>query len=156
MLSSEVMRQLIKLQRVKRHPGYLATIISGLAAGLIVVPLDAAPQRPAPAPRPGPVTLGAQSSSPPAAAQSLDLRQPGQTGDAAHDDEACRARLRAADIVFDNPAMPVAAKALCAIEIPVRLRSTKTRARTATEVHLTSPASSRSGEQHGSATWWPR
>jgi len=130
------MRQLIKLQPVKRHPRYLATIIAGLAAGLIVVPLDAAPQRTVPVPRPRPVTFGAQSSSPPAAAHSLEVRQPGQTGDAAHDDEACLARLRAADIIFDNPAMPVAAKASCAIEIPVRLRSIKTRGRTPTEVHL--------------------
>jgi hypothetical protein len=134
-LSSELMRQPIKLKPVKRDAGYLAAIIAGLAAGLIVVPLYAAPQRPVPVPRPRPVT--AQSfSSPPSAAQNLDLKQPGQIDEATQDGEACLARLRASDISFDIPAMPVAARASCAIEVPVRLKSIKTRARTVTEVHL--------------------
>jgi hypothetical protein len=131
------MRQPIKLQPARRDAGYLAAIIAGLAAGLIVVPLNAAPQRPVPLPRPRPVTLDARSlSSPPAAAPNPDLKQPGQIDPAAQDGEACLARLRADDISFDIPAMPVAVKASCAIEVPVRLKSIKTRARTVTEVHL--------------------
>jgi hypothetical protein len=70
------------------------------------------------------------------AAQNPDLKQPGQTDDAARGAEACLARLRAADIRFDIPAMPVAAKASCAIEAPVRLKSIKTRARPLTEIRL--------------------
>jgi len=138
MLLSAVAAQPVKLQPIKHHhPGQRATIAAmGLAAGLIVIPLDAAARRPVPVPRPRPVALGAQSSSSPAAAgQNPDLKQRSQTEDAAHD-EACLARLRATDIRFDIPAMPVAAKSSCAIEVPVRLKSIKTRARTVTEVHL--------------------
>ena len=131
------MRQPIKLQPVKRCLSYLAAITAmELAAGLIDVPLDAAPRRPVPVPRPGPVTLGAQSSSPAAAMQNGDQKQSGQKDDAAHDDEACLARLRAAGGRFDIPAIPAAAKASCVIEVPVRLRSVATRAQTVTEVHL--------------------
>jgi hypothetical protein len=136
-LSSKAMRQPIKLQPVKRDAGYLAAIIAGLAACLIVAPLDAASRRPVPVPRPRPVASGAQSSSsPPTAAHNPDLKQPGQIDEATQDGEACLARLRAADISFDIPAMPVAAKASCAIEVPVRLKSIKMRARTVSEVHL--------------------
>jgi hypothetical protein len=135
---SSVMRQPIDFQPVAHRAGYLAAITAmGLAVGLIVVPLDAAPRRLVPVPQPRRVTLGAKSSaSPVAAAQNRDQKQPSQTDDAAHDDEACLARLRAADVRFDIPTMPVAAKASCAIEIPVRLKSVTTRARTVTEVHL--------------------
>jgi len=132
------MRQPLKLQPVKREAGYLAAIIAGLAAGLIVVPLDAAPevQRPVPLPPPRPVTPGDQSSSSPPA-KNHDLKQPGQTDEATHDGEACLARLRAGDISFDVPAMPTASKASCVIQVPVRLKSIKTRGpRTVTEVHL--------------------
>jgi hypothetical protein len=104
---------------------------------LTVVPLDAAPRRLVPVPRPRPVTLDARSSAPQAAAsQNRDKKQPSQTDDAALDDEACLARLRAADIRFDIPTLPVPAKASCAIEVPVRLKSITTRARAVTEVHL--------------------
>ena len=131
-----------------------------LAAGLIDVPLDAAPRRPVPVPRPRPVTLGAQSSSPAAAVQNRDEKQFSQKDDAAHDDEACLARLRATGVRFDIPAIPVAAKALCVIEVPVRLRSVATRAQTVTEVHLPEEpvVSCQFAERlrHGSATWWPR
>ncbi len=138
MFLSQVMRQPIKLQPVMRRPRQLAAIAAmGLAVGLMVVPLDAAPRRFVPLPRPRPATLGARSSAPPvAAAQNQDQKQPSQTDDAARDDEACLARLRAADIRFDIPTMPVAAKASCAIEVPVRLKSVTTRARAVTEVHL--------------------
>lgn len=109
----------------------------GLAVGLTAVPLDAAPRRLVPVPRPRPVPLSARSSVPPAAAsQNRDQKQPSQTDDAARDDEACLARLRAADIGFDIPTMPVAAKASCTIEVPVRLKSVTTRARAVTEIHL--------------------
>jgi hypothetical protein len=138
MFLSRVTRQPIKLQPVMRCPGHLAAIAAmGLAVGLIVVPLDAAPRRLVPVPRPRPATLGAQSSVPPvAASQNRDQKQPSQTDDAAGHDEACLARLRAADIRFDIPTMPVAAKASCAIEVPVRLKLVTTRARAVTEVHL--------------------
>jgi hypothetical protein len=138
MLLSRVMGQPLKLQPVMRCFGHLAAITAmGLAAGLMAVPLDAAPQRLVPVPRPRPVTLGAQSSAPPAAAsQNRDQKQPSQTDDAAGGDEACLTRLRDANIRFDIPTMPVAAKASCAIEVPVRLKSITTRARAVTEVHL--------------------
>jgi hypothetical protein len=138
MLLSRVMRQPIKLQPAMRCPGHLAAITAmGLAVGLTVVPLDAAPRRLVPVPRPRPVTLDARSSAPQAAAsQNRDQKQPSQTDDAARDDKACLARLRAADIRFDIPTLPVAAKASCAIEVPVRLKSVTTRARAVTEVHL--------------------
>jgi hypothetical protein len=136
-MSVGLMCQPIKYQAVKRCLGYLTTITAmGLVAGLKVVPLDAAPHLPVPVPRPRPVTLGAQSPSSPAA-QAPDLKtNPAKQNDAARDAEACLARLRAADIKFDIPAMPVAAKASCAIEVPVRLTSIKTRVHTVTEVHL--------------------
>src|SRR5258708_33396674 len=130
------MRQRVKRQPVKRCLGYLAAITAMGLAGFIVVPLDAAPRRPVPVPPPRPVTLGAQSSSPAVAAPNRDQKQPAQTDDAARDDEACLARLRAADVRFDIPAMPAAAKASCAIEVPVRLKSITARARTVTEVYL--------------------
>ncbi len=135
---SRAMRQPIKLQPVMRCTRHLAAITAmELAVGLIVVPLDAAPRRLVPVPRPRPLMLGARSSAPPAApAQNRDQKQPSQTDDAAREDEACLARLRAADIRFDIPTMPVAAKAACAIEVPVRLKSVTALARTVTEVHL--------------------
>jgi hypothetical protein len=108
----------------------------GITVGLIAVPLDAAPQR-TPLPRPRPVSPGAPTPAPPAAAaQNRDQKQSSQTDGAAQDDEACLARLRAASVQFDIPAMPVAAKAACTIELPVRLRSVKARARAVTEVRL--------------------
>jgi nicotinamidase-related amidase len=52
MLLSRMMRQPIKLQPVMRCPGHLAAITAmGLAVGLTVVPLDAAPRRLVPVPR---------------------------------------------------------------------------------------------------------
>ena len=158
MLFSALMRQPVERQVVKRCLGYLAVITAmELAAGLIDVPLDAAPRRPVPLPRPRSVTLGAQSSSPPAAMQNRDEKQFSQKDHAACDEEA---RLRAADIRFDIPAIPVAAKASCVIEVPVRLRSVATRAQTVTEVHLPEEpvVSCQFAERlrHGSATWWPR
>jgi hypothetical protein len=129
-----VMRQPIDFQPVARRAGYLAAITAmGLAIGLIVVPLDAAPRRLAPVPRPRPVTLGDRSST---TLQNRDQKQPSQTDDAARDDEACRERLRAASVQFDIPTIPVAAKAACTIEVPVRLKSVTKRARAVTEVHL--------------------
>jgi hypothetical protein len=135
---SGAMRQPIKLQPVMRCSGYLAALTAmGLAVGLIVVPLDAAARRLVPVPRSRPATLGARSSAPPAAASpNRDQKQPSQTDDAAREDEACLARLRAADVRFDIPTMPVAAKVACTIEVPVRLKSITVRARAVTEVHL--------------------
>jgi len=133
-----VMREPIKLQPVLRWPGHLAAIVAiVLAIGMIVVPLDAGPRRFVPFPRPRPATPGARSSAPPtAAAPSQDQKQPSQTDDAAREDDACLARLRAAGVEFSIPTMPVAAKAACTIEVPVRLKSVTAQARTATKVHL--------------------
>ncbi len=138
MLLSSVMRKPIDFQPVAHCAGYLVAITAiGLAVGLIVVPLDAAPRRLVPVPRPRPVTLGARPSAPPAAAaQNRDQKQPSHTDDAVRDDEACLARLRAADVRFDIPTMPVASKAACTIEVPVRLKSVAGQERGITEVHL--------------------
>jgi hypothetical protein len=121
-----------------RRPRHLAALTAiGVALGLMVVPLDAAPQRFVPVPRPRPVTLGARSTTPPAAAtQNRDQKQPSQTEDTAREDEACLARLGAAGVRFDTAMMPVAAKAACTIQVPVRLKSITTRARAVTEVRL--------------------
>jgi hypothetical protein len=54
----------------------------------------------------------------------------------AREDEACLARLGAAGVRLDIATMPVAAKAACTIDVPVRLKSVTTRARAAIEVHL--------------------
>jgi hypothetical protein len=137
MLFSRVMRQLIKLQVFMRRPRHLAVLTAiGVAVGLMVVPLDAAPHRFVPVPRPRPVTLRARSMTPPAAAQqNRDQKQPSQTEDTAQD-EACLARLGAAGVRFDAASMPVAAKAACSIQVPVRLKSVTTRARAVTEVRL--------------------
>ncbi len=91
MFLSSVMRQPIDFQPIMRRAGHLAAITAmGLAVGLIVVPLDAAPRRSVPVPRPRAVTHGTRSSaSPVAAAQNRDQKQPSQTDDAAQDDEAC-------------------------------------------------------------------
>jgi hypothetical protein len=108
----------------------------GLAFGLMIAPLDAAARRFVPVSRPRPATLGARPSAPPAASQTRDQKQPSQAGDAARDDEACRARLRAADIRFDIPLMPAASNAACAIEVPVRLKSVTMRTRAVSEIRL--------------------
>lgn len=73
--------------------------------------------------------------------QNRDSKQSGAKDDAARDDESCLARLRAADIRFDFPATPAAAKdpskrSACVIDVPVRLRSVAVRARTVAEVRL--------------------
>ena len=128
---SGAMRQPIKLQPVMRRTRHLAVITAmGLAVGLIVVPLDAAPRRLMAVPRPRPATPGDRPSAPPAAASpNRDQKQPSQTDDATREDETCLARLRAADIRFGIPTMPVAAKVACTIEVPVRLKSITVRAR---------------------------
>ena len=133
------MRQPIKLQRVMRRPGRLVAITAmGLAVGLMIVPTDAATRRFVPLPRSRPVIPGARLSAPPAPAlQNHDEKQPSQSSDAASDDEACLARLRAANIRFDIPTMPIASNAACAIAVPVRLKSVTARTRVATEVLLT-------------------
>ncbi len=107
----------------------------GLAIGSMIVPLDAAPRRFVPVPRPRPALDARPSATPATASQPRD-QKPSQTEDAAPDDEACLARLRAADIRFDIPTMPTASKAACAIEVPVRLKSVTTRTRAVTEVRL--------------------
>jgi hypothetical protein len=119
-----------------RRSGHLAAITAvGLAVGLIVIPLDAAPRRFVPLPRPRPP--GARSMPPAAAGtQNRDQEQSSQTDDAVREGEACLARLRAAGAQFDIPSMPAAAKVACTIQVPVRLRSITTRARAVTEVHL--------------------
>jgi len=133
-----VIRQPIKLQWAMGRSGHLVAITAmGLAVGMLVVPLDAAPRRLVRVPRSPPVALGARSSATPAvASQNPDQKQPSQADDAARDDEACLARLRAAGVRFDSATMPVAAKAACTIEVPVRLKSITVRARAVTEVHL--------------------
>jgi hypothetical protein len=124
------MRQLISFRSVKRCAGYLA-VIAGI--GLIAFLLDAT--APVPVPRPRPDAPGAQPA-PSAGPQSRDQKQSGGAGDAAGNDEACLARLRAAGVRFDIPAMPVAARPVCTIKTPVRLKSVMTRTRTATEIRL--------------------
>ena len=132
-----LMREPNKLQPVLRRLGHLAGIAAiGLAVGMIVVPLDAAPRRFVPLPRSRPATPSARSSAPPEASPSRDQKQPGQTDDAARTDEACLADLRAAGVEFSIPTMPVAAKAACTIEVPVRLKSVTVQAWAAAKVHL--------------------
>jgi hypothetical protein len=127
-----VRRQAIKLQPVLRCRGHLLAITAiGLAIGSMIVPLDAAPRRFVPVPRSRPA-LDARPATP---SQASD-QKPSHTEDAARDDEACLARLRAADIRFDIPTMRIASNAACAIEVPVRLKSITTRTRAATEVRL--------------------
>jgi hypothetical protein len=130
------MRKLVRRQAVKRCFGYLAVVVAmESAAGLIAAPLDAAPRRHVPLPQPRPVVPGTPSPSP-AATQDRDQKQSGQKDDASHDDDACLARLRTAGTRFDIPATPVAAKASCVIDVPVRLRSVAAHVRTVTEVRL--------------------
>ena len=126
-----VIHQPIKLHWAMGRSGHLVAITAmGLAVGMLVVPLDAAPRRLVRVPRSPPVALGARSSATPAvASQNRDQKQPSQTDDATREDETCLARLRAADIRFGIPTMPVAAKVACTIEVPVRLKSITVRAR---------------------------
>jgi hypothetical protein len=118
-----------------RCPTHLAaTTVVGLLIGL---PLDAAPRRLVPVPQPRPAIRDARSSAPQvSASQNQDRKQASRTDDAARDDEACLARLRAADVRFDIPIMPVASRASCTIEVPVRLKSLTAHARTVAEVRL--------------------
>ena len=111
-----------------RCPTHLAATTVGL---LIALPLDAAPRRLVPVPQPRPAILNARSSAP-----QVSASQASRTDDAARDDEACVARLRAADVRFDIPIMPVASRASCTIEVPVRLKSLTAHARTVAEVRL--------------------
>jgi hypothetical protein len=130
------MRQAIKLQPVLRCRGHLVAITAiGLAIGSMIVPLDAAPRQFVPVPRPRPALDARPSAAPATASQPRD-QKPSQTENAVRDDEACLARLRAADIRFDIPTVPTASKAACTIEVPVRLKSVTTRTRAVTEVRL--------------------
>ena len=122
-------------QAAMRCPIHLAATT---AVGLLIAPpVDAAPRRLAPIPRPRPAILDARSSAPPvSASQNRDQKQASRTEDASRDDEACLARLRAANVRFDIPTMPAAARASCTIEVPVRLKSVAGHARAIAEVHL--------------------
>src|SRR5215468_9587404 len=109
-----------------RYPIHLATVS---AVGLLIaVPLDAAPRRLVPVPRPRPPILDARSSAPPVSASRNRDQKADRTDDVGREDEACLARLRAADVRFDISIMPVAARASCTIEVPVRLKSFTTHA----------------------------
>jgi hypothetical protein len=122
-----------------RHPGHVAAITAmGLAVALTVAPLDAAAARQfPPLPRPRPATPGPPTLAPPTAtSQNRDQKQASTTEDAVREDEACLARLRAAGVEFDIPTMPVAARAACTIEIPIRLKSVTARGQALTEVRL--------------------
>jgi hypothetical protein len=125
-------------QPIMRCPIHLATTTAvGLFIGSIVVPLDAAPRRLVPVPRPRTAIHGARPSSPPvSASQRQDQKRASQTDDAAREDDACLARLRAAGVRFDIATMSVAARPSCAIEVPVRLNSLASRALVVMEVHL--------------------
>jgi hypothetical protein len=68
--------------------------------------------------------------------QNRDQKQPSQPDDSVREHEACLARLRAAGVQFDILTAPVAAKAACIIEVPVRLKSVTAQARAATKVLL--------------------
>jgi hypothetical protein len=137
MMLSRVMLQLFKLPTVMRRLRHLAALTAvGVAVGLMVVPLDAAPHQLVPVPLPRPATPGARSMTPSAAAAPNRDQKPSQTEDTAREDEACLSRLRAAGVRFDIATMPVAAKAACTIQIPVRLKSVTTRARAVTEIRL--------------------
>jgi hypothetical protein len=131
------MRKPVERRAAGRCRGFLAVITAMELAGGLIAPVDAAPRPPVPLPRPRPVTVGVQSPSPAAATSNRDPKQTGQKDDtAAHDDDACLARLRTAGIRFDLPATPVAARAACVIDVPVRLRSIATQTRGATEIRL--------------------
>jgi hypothetical protein len=81
--------------------------------------------------------IDARSSAPPvSASQHRDQKQGNRRDDTPRDEEACLARLRAADVRFDIPPMPLAAKSSCAIETPVRLKSLTAQTRAVTEIHL--------------------
>jgi len=104
---------------------------------LIALPLDAAPRHLVPVPRARPAIFDARSSAPQvSASQNQDRKQANQTYNADRNDEACLARLRAADVRFDIPIMRVASRASCTIEVPVRLKSLTTHARAVAEVRL--------------------
>ncbi len=134
---SRVIRQPIKLQSVVGGSGHLAVITAiGFAVGMLVVPLDAAPRRFVRVPRPTVALDSRLSTTPAVTLQNRDQKQPSQVDDAARNDEACLARLRAAGARFDIPTTPVATKAACTIEVPVRLKSVAAQARGVTEVHL--------------------
>src|SRR5882762_3030345 len=113
-------------------------LAAATAVGLLIaLPLDAAPRRLVPVPQPRPAILDARSSAPlVSASPNRDQKQASRTDDAARDDEACLARLRAADVRFDIPIMPVASRASCTIEVPVRLKSLTAHARAVAEVPL--------------------
>lgn len=135
------------------------TTVVGL---LIAVPLDAAPRHlePLPVQRPPHGIIDARSSTPPvSASQNRDQKQGSRTDDSARDEEACLARLRAAEVQFDIPLMPVATKSSCAIEVPVRLnRLRRKRGRSPRSIWRkspSSPASLLSDSRRGSATWSP-
>src|SRR5262252_6595979 len=116
-----------------RRPIHLA---AATAVGLLsALPLEAAPRRLVPVPRPRPIILDARSSAP-SVLQNRDQKQASRTDDDGRDDEACLARLRAADVRFDIPIMPVASRASCTIEVPVRLKSLAAHARAVAEVRL--------------------
>jgi len=145
-----------------RRSGHLAALaVMGLAVGLIVIPLDAAPRRLVPVPRARPATLGTRSStSPAAAAQDRDQKQSSRTDDAAREDEACLARLRAAGVRFDIPTMPVAAKTSYVIEAPVRLKCVAAQAWAVVHLPEDPVISCEFDERltNGLArpSWWPR
>jgi hypothetical protein len=133
--NNSVMRQAIKRQPVMRYRVHsLGVAALGLAIGSMIVPLDAAPRRFVPLPRARPA-LETRSSTSPVATPPGDKKSD-QTGGAGGEEEACLARLRAADIRFDIPTIRATSNATCVIEIPVRLKSIATRTRAAIDVRL--------------------
>ena len=132
----------MRLGRYTQRGHLVAFIGVGLAVGSLIGPLDAARRRvapippalvPLPPPRPA---FGVRSSAPPTSSQAQTQKQPSQTEDAVRADDACRERLRVADVRFDVSTMRPASNAACTIEAPVRLRSIATRMRAAAEIRL--------------------
>jgi hypothetical protein len=108
-----------------------------LALTLMVGPAATAAPESVPLPRPRPEAAGPRVSPPaaetPAQKPEEETSEKPEVVDPA---EACMARLRAADIRFEVPAMPAAAKAACIIEAPVRLKSVRSHSRGGADIRL--------------------
>jgi len=112
-----------------RHATLLATMATVLMMNCLA---DAMAQNPVPLPRPRP---NAQEPPAPPAAETTP---PGadEKREVPDEAEACRGRLRAAGTRFDIPTLPAASNTACAIEVPVRLQSVRSRSRGGADIRL--------------------
>jgi len=117
------------------HRPRRAALLAIIGTALLSCLADATAQTPVPLPHPRPEAAGPRASPPPAATTPEKVDENGKS-EVPDEAAACLGRLRAAGIRFDIPTMPAAANTACAIEVPVRLQSVRSRSRGGADIRL--------------------